>query len=696
MNRRLGLSLAVIILAAACASQDQSQGPMAGDPSEGPFRGRWWNYYDRGLWYQTQGDYEQAEADFRAALKGRSSDAWSARTYGLHFHEYFPNRELGVTLFYQGDLNGAETYLQDSLDDVDTARAQFFLDQITRERIARGLIQDGESPRLTTTVTGGALVAERDVGLSINAGDDVGVAQVRVNGNRLYQRGSRTAVAFEDMVRLEEGNHELTISAADLADKETTENVTVRVDTTSPAIAVIEPAPELITEANSVTLRGVATDRNGVAEVRLDDRLLASAEGGESRLDFTTELPVEAGENKYILSVFDAAGNENRAAVKVYGGDPNSARAKLWWLNERAPEKLQVASTRGPLHLVALLQTMTTALKEPIQIDIDFPEIPSDEVYTRNEIPVVGRVLSRSQVASLLIGDRDILDGPAPMEGEEQALYFDRRVPLTRGPNQILVAAQDNEGNEDSAEVQVEADFVLLDSPEAKMPVAMIHFWNLAESGYTPDPGLLAEAEQTLTNRFSMVDRQIIEEVLVEQGLTAEGLTDPMTALRVGQIGNAQLLIVGLVREYAADNVRELVIRAVDAETSQVKVYDVTVDDMGSAASVEEGFRGLLEQLKSQYPRLTGKVMFAEPPEVIVDYTAGEGVRVGLDVLVIGETRGAKVHPETGKVLVPAKQDILVRARLDQVADDASVAVIIEESGELPSETSDDLYTLLW
>ena len=84
---------------------------------KGRFRGRWWNYYDRGRWFLDQESWEEAEQDLRVALGGRSRDQFWPRTYGLHFlPEYFPHRELGVALYGQGRLTEAIDQLETSVD----------------------------------------------------------------------------------------------------------------------------------------------------------------------------------------------------------------------------------------------------------------------------------------------------------------------------------------------------------------------------------------------------------------------------------------------------------------------------------------------------------------------------------------------------------------------------------------------------
>jgi len=115
-------------------------------------RGRWWNYYDRGSVYLAYGHYDKAYEDFVKAAAKRSLDKWDARTYGMHFIDYFPHRETGVTYYFQGkqetDMANKEKLLKDAIDELETSldqeessRAKFYLNearttllQVTKEK----------------------------------------------------------------------------------------------------------------------------------------------------------------------------------------------------------------------------------------------------------------------------------------------------------------------------------------------------------------------------------------------------------------------------------------------------------------------------------------------------------------------------------------------------------------------------------
>src|SRR5437763_1903589 len=73
----------------------EKDGRQYGKP-DGLFMEQWNDYYLRGISYSDGGFWSDAAADFQEALKQRDRDQRRARTYGLHFIDYFPNRELGI------------------------------------------------------------------------------------------------------------------------------------------------------------------------------------------------------------------------------------------------------------------------------------------------------------------------------------------------------------------------------------------------------------------------------------------------------------------------------------------------------------------------------------------------------------------------------------------------------------------------
>ncbi len=135
------LFLVSLILLSLCQCAVQSAGPVyTKDGKEygkigGAFRHKWWNYYERGLSYADGEFYKEAQADLREAVRQRDKDQRMARTYGMHFIDYFPHRELGIVYYQLGNSGLAKEELDLSLRQFPSAKARFYLDRVRKALI---------------------------------------------------------------------------------------------------------------------------------------------------------------------------------------------------------------------------------------------------------------------------------------------------------------------------------------------------------------------------------------------------------------------------------------------------------------------------------------------------------------------------------------------------------------------------------
>jgi hypothetical protein len=114
------------------------------------YRGKWWNYYVRGRWFAEGGFYDEAAQDFRKAISLRSQDQRSARSYGMHFWEYFAHRELGVIYYHQGKYEDAKKELEMSRSTADSARAKYYLNK-SNEAMIKMTKMDIKPPEIRIT-----------------------------------------------------------------------------------------------------------------------------------------------------------------------------------------------------------------------------------------------------------------------------------------------------------------------------------------------------------------------------------------------------------------------------------------------------------------------------------------------------------------------------------------------------------------
>ena len=92
--------------------------------------GKWYNYYKDGIKLMEAGRWSQAIEKFNAAIKVKSKDVKSIKTYGMHFIKYFPHREKGICFYNLGQIANARRELSISLKQEYSSLAQEYLSKL--------------------------------------------------------------------------------------------------------------------------------------------------------------------------------------------------------------------------------------------------------------------------------------------------------------------------------------------------------------------------------------------------------------------------------------------------------------------------------------------------------------------------------------------------------------------------------------
>ncbi|HOK09456.1 MAG TPA: CsgG/HfaB family protein [Candidatus Hydrogenedens sp.] len=697
------LSLLSLMVIWGCQTPDSDKytvGEKEYGVTSGVFHGRWWNYYERGCSYLAGGFYDEAERDLRTALESRSQDSWQARTYGLHFVEYFPNRELGIVLYKKGQLEEAENLLRTSISQVDTERARYYLDLIVKERISRGELQDRQVPTIKAEVLEvdpeitkdkskakrqATIIKEANNVLHIECFDDIGLEQVLVNGQPLYFRRGEASAVIEQAIDLKEGKQDFTIVARDLAGKEQEIKLSAQVDLTGPNIGIFKPLDLHVTNENEIEVEGIVVDATGISDISLNNKIIAEV-NGEQKKEFHSVVPLAEGENVFIITAKDIAGNETRTALKIFKGEPQSQSALMWRLAQsKGMSRNQIATAEGlNSALITALFNQTDEVVPEINIKTPNPERPSRH---NRAVRVAGEVISSAPVQALLINGEPYtqLTG-APKEA------FNKRVPLPgellktgSGTMKLSVEAQDAQGKKSVKEMDVKVEPVLVESNETKMSLAL-----LAIGGRNPSDSFGSKLRTTLEDvlrkqgRFSILDRLYLQNILTEQQLST-GLADPTRALDMGRIIPSQVFVVGELFARGEQSV-EVKLRLLNTETSEViNIFDAFIEDINNDSLVEGKCDVLARQMADYFPRLSGEVVDSRASgqryEILFNWTEQDGVRPGIYALILYEASPAWVDPDTGEITQPAEYEVLYKSRIVSVTPtSARGQVIIDTS----------------
>jgi hypothetical protein len=112
---------------------------------KGNFREEWYSYQERAESYLAGECFEPALADFESAIKLRTAvdraartpgcDTRRARSYGMHFQDWFGHRGRGIALYQLGNIDEAIKELELSLECTESSQAQYFLDKARAKKL---------------------------------------------------------------------------------------------------------------------------------------------------------------------------------------------------------------------------------------------------------------------------------------------------------------------------------------------------------------------------------------------------------------------------------------------------------------------------------------------------------------------------------------------------------------------------------
>ena len=624
------LSVALALAVSGCES-GPSRKPESVDGqvygvTKGAFRGRWWNYYERGVSYQEGRFWREAEADLRDALRQRTQDQRRARTYGMHFIDYFPHRELGVALYHQGKYEEAIREIETSLKDEKTAKAEFYLD-CARKSLIRQRQTDLRPPEIEIwSPLPDLLTNAFSVKVSGVIRDDSYVKEITVNGRPIRIDLAAPSVPFEQEVPLTPGENVIRIESVDLGEKRIAAERRVRADWQGPILSIDEPVEGRAPGGDrGVRLRGYAYDETGLQEITVNGRQILSAPTREAKLDYA--VPSTPGLDRVVVQARDPAGNRTTAEILLAGGRSSVQRVLL-----ASRDVIRLARLGGG-----------SDAKDALAPSIELKNYTGEQDTFLDQVYLEGVVRDEAGVGSLLVNGQSILRKAG------KNVYFSHLGKLIQGENCFLIEAADLAGNRAEKRVCFHRKLNKVREVGSRLNVALLP---LERKGM---PGLAADAvEETLLteliggHRFRMVERRRLEEILREHRLSGSDLADPNAAIRIGKIMAATCVFMGSVVEKAGSV--EIYLRVVDTETSLIlTAVDVYGEDL-SPDMVRLLCRGLILKLLDELPLVEGLVVTVKGNQGIIDLGWEKKVKKGMRVIIFEEGEPIR-HPLTGREL---------------------------------------------
>ena len=675
------------------------------------YRGKWWNHYVRGRWYADGGYFDEAAQDLKKSISLRGKDQRSARSYGLHFWEYFAHRELGIVYYSQGKYEDAKEELEASLSTADSARAKFYLNKCN-ESIIKTTKGDIQPPQIKiSSHTDGEIVNTPIAKLKGVATDACYVSAINVQGKRLFIELAEKSLNFGEDVPLRVGENVIGLEVSDLLGKHTRQDFKLTLDM-RPPILYLDDIHTYRKEGKQIaTVKGTIVDDYGIKNLYINNAEIPVSAGKE--VDFKQDVVLTDG-HKILFKVFDVAGNETRGEQQI------DTKASLW-PKDVLKNSMYAYSTKNASILVAASKMDAPAVKKllasqdtskPQSHPITYsPEQDKEgrketgtssaqpqDIAADNVPPVVrtdvkpaiiynpnlffsGEAHDDNGVAKLFLNQSPLEIRPG------KHVFFNYLLPLNEGENVVTVKAIDAQGNESQTSPVkiIKKTFELLDT-DARYTVALLPLRTFTEQG-VPSETLyitLLKAFDEEPKRFNFVerDRAKLEEILHEQKISNTELTSPDTAIKIGKIRAAEGMLFGAVEEDAKGI--NVTLRLIDTETTQVLANADVYDEDKSIKNLEWLMHGLSMKIKQQFPMIQGNVVHVSGNGFHIDTGAASGVGIGMKLLLFREIK------EGDFVL---KEPLDTVARVVQVQPETSFAKVVSTKGTEKIEKKDLVIT---
>lgn len=636
---------------------------------KGLFRERWWNFYERGLSFSEGGFWNEAAADFQQALKQRDKDQRRARTYGMHFIDYFPHRDLGVAYYHLGRYEDAQRELETSLSQTESGKAKHYLNEVRRALLERSNTDTAPPTINVASLSDGQITNSLSVKVQGHVEDDTFAHKIAVNDQPLFVELSDKRLTFSKDIKLKKGLNQIKIRSADLLGKVTEKQVQVIGDFEGPMINVKNLADGQQVAHNKVVLSGTLADATGVTRLQVNEQVLAFNK--ERQIEYAVTVQLREGENRIQLAATDVSGNTTSGRLTlVYV--PQLARGQkpappVW---QRQPVRIAlsgsgVLDTGESLFAAALPGNSGSAFR------IDLKDLTETQTVFFETLYIDGSASAMHDITSVSINGSPLLIVPG------KNVFFNQLVDLAEGQNKITIEVRDAAGNSASKTVTIVREVPKVHQIGSRMALAILPFEKTGEPGSVADivyDNLVSSfAEQ---NRFNIVSRGAeLETVLRELKLAQTDLVDKSKAVQVGRMVQAEGILVGTIRE--TRDAIEIYARLISTETSGLFDAKDVYGQEKSLAQIRYLTDGLALKFKHSFPLLEGMVVKVSGKEIYVDFGAAHKIKKDMKFIVFRE--GEKiVHPVTGKVL-GSDSTVLGVATVVSVLDDMSIGKLVAD-----------------
>lgn len=637
-----------------------------------PFRGRWWNFYDRGLWNQLRGDYEAALSDLQFAMAMRSRDQLWPRTYGMHFlPEYFPNRELGITLYHMAHYGEATQALEDSLRFQYSARSAYYLDEARRVILQRDgadvSAPDFEliSPALDVPT------GEIHTVLQGIATDDQYVAKVFVNNEPVDIRQSGARIPILHPIVLAAGKNVIEVQVIDLAGKSTFKRFEFEADLEGPVLSFDEYV------ASEGTLRGVAYDNVGVKTLEINgvEVPLTPSQNGLLEFQFTISPQMDVS-----YRCADVNGN-------VTEGTTRASRI-LQAIGVEIEPLIQVASSENDPSV--LIDYLAQAVQGDVRFAAEFVNLEDEQRFFMDRITVNMEIISPVPIEAVSFNGRDISVIPA-----RRYLRLSQSLGLGDDPISIdcILTARNDQGALAVDEKRIFRELNAVETEEGRLSLAFVELTNVHPRLREEEAEIaLRELQDTRTfqKRFGrpvVRDQDMLTRMLQEQKL-AQLSSDDHRLLGM-QVVTADVLIGARIS--GTDDFIQIIL---DGYSSRInRVITDRVEVAGAFDDLSLLLDTLSTRLVQEFPRLQAPVIDIRGQDVAFALTSAHGIKKYFNCLLVERVEVVR-GPFESIELVTRGDGLITKVRQENYSE-ADIVLSPEFDGSIDLRSEYDTYFII-
>lgn len=631
MRKIISLMLMLIFVYSCATVADKAE------DDGGTFRGKWWNYYDRGIAGSEKSEWENATDDLKKAISLRDKDQRMARTYGMHFTDYFPHRELGIVYFSTGQIDKAISELEESIRGEESAKAFYYLNRARKIILLRQNIRVGPPEIRVESPADGAAFNSLSLKVKGNVSGEGFISRILINNVPYRFEQARESVDFEKDITLGEAESRLIIIAEDLLGNSSEKTIAVTVDREGPAINIFDIVPGAGNGESFVRITGEISDGTGIRDLFIGEKAVRVNSSKSHGFDILVP------QRKLVIQAFDVLDNETRAELDL--------EKELSAFNKKA----------GPVLLAFNGDKIFSFDKEPPVIRLKEPP-ETIEVFVDKYL-VEGEVSDNKRVEKVMVNNKEV----SIKEGRK--IFFSRLVDLSKGKNRVTVEAFDSSGNKVAAVFTINRIV-----PEAAQLGSRMSITILPFEGRKGDTDITLLAYEHLIGsfvdqkRFSVIEREALQQILREHQITTSMLADLEHSIRVGRLMAANAILKTSVKEDRKS--LEIVSRVINTETSEVmEVKDVYTEDKDRPA-VRDLLDGLASKIAVGFPLIEGMVVNKDKGVIYSDMGSRAKIKKGMAVIFYRNGKEQK-HPVTGKSLGRDKTT-LGEGRIEDIQEDFS------------------------